>query len=87
MLLEVASEVAGSGRNAATLEYSLPAAGNVIVAVYDVTGRRVSTLVNEYQAAGDHRTTWNHASVAQGMYFVRLRAGSASITKSVLILE
>ena len=86
-MLEVASESMTRGGNVATLEYSLPAAGEVLVAVYDVTGRRVTTLVNEYQTAGARQTVWNHAGVAQGMYFVRLWTRSASMTRSMLILE
>jgi hypothetical protein len=84
--LEVVSD-ALHGQFVATLRYSLSAASEVLVAVYDVTGRRVTTLANEYQTAGPHRTTWNHAGLAQGMYFVRLRTRSASMTRSMLILR
>ncbi len=71
----------------ATLDYSVPVAGDVLVAVYDVSGRRVTTLVNDAQAVGAHRTVWNHVGTAQGIYFIRLVTRSASTTRSVLIVE
>jgi hypothetical protein len=86
-MLEVASESSIRGANVATLDYSLPATGDVLVAVYDVTGRRVTTLVNENQTAGAHQMVWNHAGVAQGMYFVRMWTRSVSLTRSILILR
>jgi len=76
-----------TGRGVATLEYSLSVASEVLVAVYDVTGRRVMTVANEFQAAGLHRTTWNRAGLAQGMYFVRLRTPTVNVTRPLLILR
>jgi hypothetical protein len=86
-MLEVASESRTPGGPTSILQYSLPVAGDVLVAVYDVTGRHVTTLVSEYQAAGAHQTFWNHESAPQGMYFVRLWTQSGIMTKRMLILK
>ena len=85
-MLEI-SPGSGARGSVATLDYSLPVSGDVLVAVFDVSGRRVTTLVNEAQAAGAHRTIWNHLGTAQGMYFVRLVTRTASMTRSILILK
>jgi hypothetical protein len=87
LVLEVAAGSQTSGRRASVLRYSLPVAGEVLVAVYDVTGRHVTTLVNEYRTAGAHQAVWNHDGAAQGMYFARLRTPSGSLTKAMMVLK
>jgi hypothetical protein len=87
IVLEVSPESQGRGATTTRLQYSLPVAGDVLVAVYDVTGRRVTTLVDESREAGAHEASWNHAGAAQGMYFVRLRTRSGVLTRPVLILK
>ena len=71
----------------ADVSYSLPEAGNVEVAVYDVAGRRVATLEDSALPAGTHRLTWHAKGLGQGMYFYRLRVGSAVVTRPVLLLK
>lgn len=61
------------------LEYSLPAAGRVRLAVYDVAGRLVRTLVDAELPGGAHAAAWDgtddHGRAApSGTYFARLEA-------------
>jgi hypothetical protein len=75
-----------------TLSYSVPGPGHASLAVYDVSGRLVRTLVDRrFERAGDHAVTWNGTDqggrgVAGGVYFARLvtEAGEAS-SKLVLL--
>jgi len=71
----------------ADVSYSLPEAGNVEIAVFDVAGRRVATLESGAQSAGKHNVTWDASGFGQGMYFYRLRFGSATMTRPVLLLK
>jgi hypothetical protein len=71
----------GAGRAAGvtTLRFSLPAAADVRLEVYDAVGRRVATLVDGRRSAGAGTATWDgldHAGhpVAPGLYFYRLSA-------------
>jgi hypothetical protein len=62
------------------LRYELPHAGAVHLAVVDLRGRHVRTLVSGYQAAGRHRIGWDGLDdagrpVASGTYVVRLDDG------------
>ncbi len=62
------------------ISYGLPAAGRVLIEVFDIQGKKVKTLVDEYRPAGLHSTTWNADDslgrpVAAGVYFCRLRLG------------
>jgi hypothetical protein len=58
--------------------FRIPVSGHVTLAVYDLLGRAVATIVNEDLAAGTHTRTWNASSVASGVYFYRIEARSAS---------
>jgi flagellar hook assembly protein FlgD len=53
----------------------------VEVAIFDVAGRRVRTLIQGTREPGEYRTTWdsrddNGRSVTTGVYFVRMNTGT-----------
>jgi alpha-amylase len=70
-----------------TLRFTLPAAGSVRLAVYDVGGRRVATLLDGSMAAGTHEARWVGADAAAGLYFVRLESGGATVTRRIARLR
>ncbi|MFH1195861.1 MAG: lamin tail domain-containing protein [bacterium] len=71
------------------ISYQLPVFGKVSLIVYDVLGREIATLVDEFQCAGIHHSTFNtlHYSLASGVYFYRLQAGGTIITKKMALLK
>jgi hypothetical protein len=76
----------------ATIEYALPAAGMVQIAIHDVLGRQVTTLVHAHQEAGARAVSWagvgeNGAPVASGIYFARVVAPGAEQTKKIVIVR
>jgi hypothetical protein len=71
----------------ATIEYSLPVAGEVRIALYDVFGRRVAALGGSRQEAGSHRLTWSTSGLPRGLYYCRLNVGQATVTKTILVLR
>lgn len=68
-----------------TMEYELDEPTHVHIAVYDVTGRRVSTLVNKEQGAGPHSVTWNASGLPSGMYLYHIQAGDVYDTHKVVL--
>ncbi|MHB9027328.1 MAG: FlgD immunoglobulin-like domain containing protein [Candidatus Latescibacterota bacterium] len=74
-----------------TIEYSIPKAGHTTLAIYNVAGQKVRTLINESQAASFYKVVWdgrndNGESVATGMYFYKLVSGNYSkIVKMTLM--
>ena len=83
--LQLAAEAPRGGL--ARVSFVLPEAGDVEIAVYDLAGRRVATLADGARSAGTHDVTWNASGLEPGMYFYRLRAGSATVTRRVLLLD
>jgi cytochrome c peroxidase len=67
------------------LSYSLPKAGPAHVAVYDVSGRLVETLLDEWRDAGRHGLDWSGERLASGLYFVRLRTAGAAQTAKLVV--
>jgi flagellar hook assembly protein FlgD len=78
-------------RAATRIDYSLPASTPVELAIYDVNGRVVRTLVSvERQPAGVYQVEWdgrNQAGlpVASGMYFYRLQAGDRLVDSRMMV--
>ncbi len=64
---------------------------DVTLAVYDISGRRVATLVDGLTGPGEHKVVWDGRDssgrpVASGVYFARLEAGAAhDVTKMILL--
>jgi hypothetical protein len=66
------------------IKFDLPVDGMVSLAVYDVLGRRIVDLVNEYRKAGFHSAMWDASTYASGIYFARFSVTNAqgSVTYS-----
>lgn len=70
-----------------TIPFTLAASQHVTLAIYDITGREISTLANTVLSAGEHTTSWNSSTAASGVYFVRLTTGSETFTAKILALK
>ena len=71
-----------------TINYSIPKSSMVSIKVYDVIGREVATLVNEYKSAGNYSVQFNASSkFPSGVYFFRMQAGSFVQTKKLILIK
>jgi hypothetical protein len=75
-----------------TIQFALRNAGPASLEVFDVTGRRVTTLLRGSLDAGPHRIAWNGTdasgrSVASGVYLYRLKSGDFEQTRRMLLLK
>lgn len=68
-----------------TIEYRLPATADVELSVFDVAGRRLTTLERSVQAAGVHRAEWNARGVSRGVYFCRLRSDDRVLARTIVM--
>lgn len=71
----------------AVIKYEISFGMNVTVKVFDVSGREVKTLVNEFKHAGNHEIVFDAADFSSGVYFCKIEAGSFSETKKVVLLK
>lgn len=70
-----------------TIEYAIPTSGTTSLIIYDVLGRKVQTLINEFQHAGSYRMELDGRNLASGTYFYRLKVGEHSVTKKMQLLK
>ncbi len=75
-----------------TIKYSIPVVGtahelSVHLAVYDILGSKVATLVNRKQAPGNYSVQFNANNLPSGVYFYILRAGNFTATKKMILLK
>jgi len=74
------------------LKYSLAEPENVSLSIYDLRGRLVTRLADEFQDAGNYEVVWkgrddNNRRMSSGVYFVRFSAGDVETTRRVVMVK
>ncbi|MGB0650411.1 MAG: T9SS type A sorting domain-containing protein [Rhodothermales bacterium] len=69
------------------IRFDVANTANVSLAVYDMLGRQVTTLVNGQMAAGSHSVSFDASQLTSGVYIYRLSNGVESITRSMLLMK
>lgn len=70
-----------------TINYQLSERSNVVLEVYDIAGRKVTTLVNEQQEPRIHTVVLDGANMASGIYILRIRAGDFTDTQRITLIK
>jgi len=70
-----------------TFKFSVPGDTTCELAVYDIAGRKVATVVEGACAAGEYSITADLSTVPPGVYAYRLTAGGATATKKMIIAK
>jgi enterochelin esterase-like enzyme len=69
------------------IEFDIPRQDRVTVTIYNVLGQAVASLLDATMTPGRHRVLWNAATVASGVYFVRVSAGRQVALRKMLLLR
>lgn len=69
------------------IHYELPERAQVRLEVYDILGRRVSTLVDEQQQAGRYEVTFDASGLASGTYIYRIEANEFIETSQMMFVK
>ncbi len=75
-----------------SIRFTVEKEGPVELAVYDVSGRKIRTLVRDTRGPGDHVVTWDGTDqsgsrVPSGMYFYKLNSGGDSSTRKMTLVK
>ncbi|MFC2092900.1 T9SS type A sorting domain-containing protein [Bacteroidota bacterium] len=70
-----------------TIAFSIAKASDVILTVYDISGKEIVVLVNRMYEPGFYDVTWDAADFNSGVYLYRLTAGTYTETKKMLLLK
>ncbi|GMR25562.1 MAG: hypothetical protein BMS9Abin39_0870 [Ignavibacteria bacterium] len=70
-----------------SIQYTVSNAGFISLKIYDVLGKEVSSLVNEYKSAGNYKINFDASSLASGVYLYKLKSGNFVDVKKMLLLK
>lgn len=67
------------------IKYAIPQSEKVEISVYDISGRKVSSLLNSEKSAGTHQIEWDASNQNSGIYFIEIKVGGfVDVKKCVL---
>ncbi len=69
------------------IQYNLPLKSDVTIEIYDILGRKVETLIQGEQPAGQHQAIWKAEDQSSGIYFYRIQAGEYAETRKMVLLK
>jgi hypothetical protein len=77
---------------ATRIDYSLPTAERVTIAVFNILGQHIKTIVDEFMSAGQYTVMWDGSDEsglksASGVYLYRIRAGNYSAVKKMVLVQ
>ncbi len=70
-----------------TISFSIPRAGQTKISVYDMLGREVAVLVNDYLESGIHSISFDGKNLSSGVYVYRIESGSFVKAKQMILLK
>lgn len=69
------------------IDYDLPTDGIVAIKLFDINGRQVSLLVNEFKSAGYYTFSFDASSLPSGTYFYRMETEKFSSVKKMILMK
>ncbi|MDP8241143.1 MAG: T9SS type A sorting domain-containing protein, partial [Candidatus Hatepunaea meridiana] len=67
--------------------YSLPVQSNVLIQIFDVNGRLVTSLFDGKRIAGRYSTVWHSQSTSTGIYFVQMKARDFNTVRKIILVK
>lgn len=85
--LSVSANIPNPANESTIVHYSLSESSLIAVDVYDVTGKRVMTALNEFVSAGQHTLTIPLGSLETGVYFYTFKTNATQITRKMTVMK
>ncbi|MCP3681849.1 MAG: T9SS type A sorting domain-containing protein [bacterium] len=70
-----------------TIQFDLEKESQVSLDVYDILGRKVTTLAEGVHQAGEHKVNWDASTYSSGVYFYKLTTNDKTFTKRMTLLK
>jgi hypothetical protein len=70
-----------------TIGFDVPNPSNVKLIVYDLVGRQVAQLVDDYQHPGNYFINWDATGLPSGMYLIKMTADDFISTQKVMLVK
>jgi hypothetical protein len=69
------------------IRFDLLDANMVSLDIFDLNGKQVSSLINEYMIPGNHQISWNPGNLSSGVYIAKLSAGNTSLNQKITYIK
>ncbi len=69
------------------IEFSIPVSSEVKLVIFDITGKQVALLLDQYLRAGTYKVDWSAAKLPSGAYFYRFTAENYSQTRKMILIK
>lgn len=70
-----------------TINFSIPKSGFVKLAIFDLLGKEVVSLVNETRSAGNYEINFNASSLSSGIYIYKITSGEFTASKQMILIK
>ncbi|MFA7359696.1 MAG: T9SS type A sorting domain-containing protein [Candidatus Kapaibacterium sp.] len=70
-----------------SIEFDVVQTAEVVISVFDVSGKEIEILVNEKLQPGKYKTEWNGTGHSSGVYFYRMQTGNFNQSKQMLMIK
>ena len=72
---------------ATTIQYEIPSAMQVRIAIYNAAGQRVATLVDAHQEPGAYTIPWEAGHLPNGVYICRMETDNSTHSRKLLLMK
>ncbi len=69
------------------IDYQIPNDGKVTIKVFDMLGKEIITLVDEFKTKGKYSTSFNGEKLASGLYFYEIKSGEFSESRKMVLVK
>ncbi len=69
------------------IKFNIPKAGNTKISIFDVTGKEIKTLVDEFLVQGIYEIDFDGTQYSSGVYFYRFESGDFTETKKMVLIK
>ena len=69
------------------IEYAIPVTSNVTLEVFDVLGRKIRTLIDKVQSAGNHEIIFDGSDLTSGIYIYTLLSPGQVLAKKMTLIK
>jgi Ca-activated chloride channel family protein len=70
-----------------TINFTMYRSDRVNISIYNILGKKVAELYDNYADVGDHEIEWNADDFASGLYFYKIRSARSSATLKMILLR
>ena len=73
--------------SAITIDFYVPSPGDVEVVIFDLTGREIVSIFNDYLPSGRYKHIWSTQNIPTGLYMLRFHANSVDEKRKIIIIR